>query len=108
MTFYKFAVGAVLTVAMVGVLGASALVFSSRDFQFGLAQISPSTNGLVNFQRLADATVRLGQAATDGDKRIGDATVRAVTAVDRKAAEAKRIAESVEKRLAKISGAGAP
>ena len=48
MTIYKFSVGVVLAVAMVGVLGLSALVFSSRDFQFGVAQISPSTNGLIS------------------------------------------------------------
>lgn len=65
MTFYKFAVGAVLTVAMVGVLTASALVFSSRDFQFGLAQISPSTNGLVNFQRLAEADAQITQIESE-------------------------------------------
>jgi hypothetical protein len=52
MTFYKFSVGVVLTVAMVGVLAASALVFSARDFQFGVAQVSPSTNGRVDFAAL--------------------------------------------------------
>jgi len=52
MTLYKFAVGAVLTVAMVGVVGASAIVFAARDFQFGVAQVSPSTNGHVDFARL--------------------------------------------------------
>jgi vacuolar-type H+-ATPase subunit D/Vma8 len=59
MTLYKFAVGAVLTVAMVGVLGVSALVFSSRDFQFGVQQVSPSTNGLVDFRRLAEADAQI-------------------------------------------------
>jgi hypothetical protein len=54
MTFYKFSVGVVLAAAMVAVLGFSALVFSSRDFQYGVAQISPSTNGLVSFARLAE------------------------------------------------------
>jgi len=61
MTFYKFAVGVVLAVAMVAVLVLSALVFSSRDFQFGVAQISPSTNGLISFQRLADAETQIAQ-----------------------------------------------
>lgn len=55
MTIYKFAVGVVLTVAMVAVLGFGALVFSARDFQFGVASISPSTNGLVSFAQLEDA-----------------------------------------------------
>jgi hypothetical protein len=58
-------VGAVLTVAMVAVLGVSALVFSSRDFQFGVAQISPSTNGLISFQRLAEADAQIVQLETD-------------------------------------------
>ena len=52
MTLYKFSVGAVLAVAMVGVLGVSALVFSSRDFQFGVAQVAPTTNGRVDFAEL--------------------------------------------------------
>ncbi len=54
MTFYKFAVGVVLAIAMIAVLTLTALVFSSRDFQFGVAQISPTTNGLVDFRRLAE------------------------------------------------------
>jgi hypothetical protein len=61
-----------------------------------------------NFKRLADAAVRLGQAAVDGDRKIGDATVKAVAEVDKKAAEARRIAKEVERRLAKISGPGGP
>jgi hypothetical protein len=61
MTIYKFAVGMVLTLAMIAVLGAAALVFSARDFQFGVAQISPSTNGLISFQRLAEADRQIQQ-----------------------------------------------
>lgn len=61
MTFYKFAVGVVLAVAMIAVLGLSAVVFSARDFQFGLAQLSPSTNGLVDFRRLADVDRQVAQ-----------------------------------------------
>lgn len=52
MTFHKFAVGVVLAFAMVGVLMFSALVFSARDFQFGLQQIAPETGGLVSFAEL--------------------------------------------------------
>lgn len=54
MTFYKFSVGVVLAVAMLAVLGLSALVFSARDFQFGVAQIAPSSGGLVSFARLQE------------------------------------------------------
>lgn len=61
MTFYKFAVGVVLAIAMIAVLTLSALVFSSRDFQFGVAQIAPQTNGLVSFQRLAEADAQIEQ-----------------------------------------------
>lgn len=59
MTIYKFSVGVVLAVAMVAVLSLSALVFSSRDFQFGVAQISPSTNGLISFDRLTEAEAQI-------------------------------------------------
>jgi len=52
MTFYKFAVGVVLAIAMVAVLTTGALVFSARDFQFSVAQIAPESNGLVDFDRL--------------------------------------------------------
>lgn len=65
MTIYKFAVGVVLAVAMVAVLGMSALVFSSRDFQFGVAQISPSTNGLISFSRLAEAEQQIAQIESE-------------------------------------------
>lgn len=70
MTFYKFSVGVVLAVAMVAVLGMSALVFSSRDFQFGLAQISPSTNGLISFAQLdaADRQIQQLEAESAGPR----------------------------------------
>lgn len=61
MTFYKFAVGVVLAFAMVAVLGLSGLVFSARDFQFGVAQISPATGGLISFSRLEEADRSIGQ-----------------------------------------------
>lgn len=65
MTFYKFAVGVVLALAMIIVLTLSALVFSSRDFQFGVQQISPSTNGLISFTRLAEAERQISQLESD-------------------------------------------
>lgn len=65
MTFYKFAVGVVLALAMVLVLGLSALVFSSRDFQFGVAQISPSTNGLISFAQLEQADSQIVRLEAD-------------------------------------------
>ena len=65
MTIYKFSVGVVLAVAMVAVLGLSALVFSSRDFQFGVAQISPSTNGLISFAQLEAADRQIQQLESD-------------------------------------------
>lgn len=70
MTIYKFAVGFVLTVAMIAVLGLSALVFSSRDFQFGVAQISPSTNGLISFADLdtADRQIQQLEAESAGPR----------------------------------------
>jgi hypothetical protein len=65
MTFYKFAVGVVLTFAMITVLTMSALVFSSRDFQFGVAQISPSTNGLISFAQLDAADRQIQQLESE-------------------------------------------
>jgi hypothetical protein len=72
MTVYKFFVGFVLAIAMIGVLGLAALVFSARDFQFGVAQIS-NTSGLISFQRLSDADHQIEQlqaasAAPRGEK----------------------------------------
>jgi hypothetical protein len=64
MTIYKFTVGVVLALAMVAVLGLSTLVFSARDFQFGVAQISPSTNGLISFARLEDVDRQVVQIET--------------------------------------------
>src|SRR5688500_18986796 len=52
MTFHKFAVGVVLALAMVAVLGLSALVFSARDFQWGVQLMAPQTGGLVSFAEL--------------------------------------------------------
>jgi hypothetical protein len=70
MTPYKFLVGFVLTVAMIAVLGLCALVFSARDFQFGVAQISPTTNGLISFANLYDADAQITQidASTAGPR----------------------------------------
>ena len=65
MTFYKFAVGVVLALAMIAVLAMSALVFSSRDFQFGVAQVSPSTNGLISYTRLDAAEAQISAIETD-------------------------------------------
>src|SRR5262249_37359618 len=65
MTIYKFAVGVVLALAMIAVLGLAALVFSARDFQFGVAQISPATNGLISFQRLVEADRQIQQLQTE-------------------------------------------
>ncbi|MBK8543443.1 MAG: hypothetical protein IPL62_07615 [Caulobacteraceae bacterium] len=65
MTLYKFSVGVVLAVAMVGVLGMSALVFSSRDFQYGLQLISPSTNGLISFAQLDAADRQIQQLESE-------------------------------------------
>lgn len=65
MTFYKFAVGVVLAVAMVTVLTLGALVFSSRDFQYGVAQISPSTGGLISFATLAEADQQIRQLESE-------------------------------------------
>ena len=82
MTLYKFLVGFVLTVAMLCVLGASALLFATRDFQYGLAQLAPATHGLIDDAKLAnaDATVALierNEASTQLVHDIADIESRA-------------------------------
>lgn len=72
MTFYKFAVGTLLAVAMVAVLGLGALVFSARDFQFGVRQISPTTNGLISFSDLAEAEQRIAQIMEESSSPRGE------------------------------------
>lgn len=61
MSIYKFAVGVVLALAMIIVLSLSFLAFAARDFQFGVQQISPTTDGLISFQRLVDADRQIQQ-----------------------------------------------
>ena len=61
MTIYKFSVGVVLALAMILVLAMSFLTFAARDFQFGVQQISPTTDGLISFQRLAEADRQIQQ-----------------------------------------------
>lgn len=54
MTIHKWLVGFVLAVVMLLVLVMNIILFSARDFQFGLAQISPETNGLISVERLLE------------------------------------------------------
>jgi hypothetical protein len=61
MTFHKFLVGVVLGAAMLVVLPIGALVFASRDFQYGVAQVAPSTNGLISFARLEEVDAQIAQ-----------------------------------------------
>lgn len=72
MTFYKFAVGVVLALAMIAVLGLSALVFSSRDFQFGVAQIAPTTNGLVDINHLVEVDAQIQQLEAESSAPRGE------------------------------------
>lgn len=76
MTFYKFAVGALLTAAMLAVLGLGALVFSARDFQYGVRQISGSTNGVISFARLAEAEQRIDQIMEESSSQRGERKLR--------------------------------
>ena len=50
MSLYKWLVGILLTLVMIAVLAASAILFSARDFQYGLRDIVP--NGLVEIDQL--------------------------------------------------------
>lgn len=74
MTIYKFIVGVVLAAAMILVLTLSALVFSARDFQFGVQQLSPRTGGLVSFAELEQANalideIESGASGPRGEER---------------------------------------
>lgn len=66
MTFHKWFVGAFLTVFMVLALGVNAMLFSARNFQFNLAQMAPSTNGVISVNELmaVDHEIRQIQADT--------------------------------------------
>lgn len=59
MSLYKWIVGIVLTLVMVSVLAASAILFSARDFQYGLRDIVP--NGLVQIDRLLAIQTQVAQ-----------------------------------------------
>jgi hypothetical protein len=94
MTLYKFSVGVVLAVAMVAVLGLSALVFSSRDFQYGVAQISPSTNGLISFAQLDEVDRQVVQIETESAGPRGEQldVEQQLTALDTEAQNAEATA----------------
>lgn len=64
MTFYKFAVGVVLALAMVTVLILSALTFSARDFQYGVQLLSPRTGGMISFSKLEEANRGIDEIVT--------------------------------------------
>jgi predicted nucleic acid-binding Zn-ribbon protein len=59
MSFHKWMVGVFLSVVMVAALGINALLFSARDFQYGLALIAPETNGLISVPRLLEVDEQL-------------------------------------------------
>lgn len=107
MTIYKFTVGLVLAIAMVAVLTFSALVFSARDFQFGLAQAAPSTNGLLSFERLREADTRIValEAESAGPRGELAELERGVTAIDGRIVSAEAAAN--ETRASIVGGAAA-
>lgn len=72
MTFKKWMVGAVLTGVMVAALGTNAILFSARDFQHGLAQIAPSTNGLIDFNHLREADAQIQQIEAESAAQRGE------------------------------------
>jgi len=94
MTYYKFAVGVVLALAMVAVLAASALVFSARDFQYGLGQVAPATNGLISFDKLREADARIARLEADSAAPRGELLEieQAVAAIDNRIASAESAA----------------
>ena len=99
MTFYKFMVGVVLSLAMIVVLFFGAVVFSARDFQFGVQTISDQTNGLISFTDLDKAqgeiaTINQSTETQRGQLQQVDQQIAALAAQNEsahRAAEAARI-----------------
>ncbi len=94
MTLHKFAVGVVLGVAMIIVLPIGALVFASRDFQFGVAQLSPSTSGLISFERLAEVDAQITALEAESAEPRGELLEidRQIAAIDNQASAAEAAA----------------
>ncbi|MBY0563360.1 MAG: hypothetical protein K2P58_04155 [Hyphomonadaceae bacterium] len=72
MTFYKFVVGVALALAMIAVLAMSALVFSARDFQWGLQQLSPRTGGMISFAELEQANTLIDEIEAAASGPVGE------------------------------------
>jgi len=104
MTLYKFSVGAVLAVAMVGVLAASAIVFSSRDFQFGVAQAAPSTNGRIDFAKLDEIEREIAEAREQSKEtrdQLADVQER-IAAIERAEADANQARTTITSEVVAI------
>jgi hypothetical protein len=101
MTFYKFAVGVVLTLAMIVVLTLSALVFSARDFQWGVAQAAPASNGLVSFEKVREADQRIAvlEAASAAPRGELAEIEQAIAAIDNRLASAEAAANDTRAML---------
>jgi hypothetical protein len=81
MTLYKFLVGLVLTLAMIAVLALSAMVFSARDFQFGVAQVT-HTDGLLSFDQIAEIERQIKPLREAGSGRTAEKTQIAQSLAD--------------------------
>ena len=101
MTFYKFAVGFVLTLAMIAVLALSALVFSARDFQFGVAQVAPASNGLIDFAHLREVDAQIVQLEESSAGPRGEALEleQSIAAIDARLASAEAAANETRTAL---------
>lgn len=69
MSIHKWIVGILLTAAMIAVLGGSAILFSARDFQYGLREIVP--NGLVQIDRLLEIQDQVAALETSVEEPRG-------------------------------------
>ncbi|WP_395644846.1 hypothetical protein [Terricaulis sp.] len=96
MTFYKFMVGFVLSLAMIVVLTMGAIVFSARDFQFGVQQISDQTNGLISFDALkrAEGEIATINHETEAQRGQLEQVNQQVAALTAQIENARRSAES--------------
>jgi hypothetical protein len=93
-----------LTVVMITVLAIAALLFSARDFQYGLAQLAPQTSGLISVQRVLDADVQIAKLQQDSSGARGD-----LIAIEQQIADLDRTAQEQQSRVnesrAEIAGA---
>lgn len=81
----------------------SALVFSSRDFQYGLQLISPSTNGLISFAQLDAADRQIQQLESESAGPRGELLLKSISRSRRSIRKCKALKPARTKRALRWS-----